>query len=377
MDDMSADFFAIQKATQLKTIEKEEVSQEAAQDSLQFAGDNALFTNITRSFVDLPRRIVYTREKEKETSPEEVEKRIAEVRRTEETANDFQEKNPELLAKVLIALRDRISVKDSTEEILKKIQEAYPDPSLADDAIDFLIATTDGELAEKLIKVKEQFVKIYGRDIVAGKNIAEQSREFSKQGLGSPTALRDLYRDVTQNPRDAATLFSQLMTSYTFEQLRTVIAFIFHSLGSDLKSKGPSIEKGELANLLKDVKDMQAILGVYRFFKERIKLIFSSFEREGLPRPAKVTFELLAKLFVQLLLERFPSAEKVYQMAMQLGLDDSLAAEMIIFTQMRDSVRLVSPRLFRSDKHKQDIQNLFLEVLEEIENKQDTQEEDE
>lgn len=376
MSDLNADFLSVQRAQEVKTIAKEEASQESAEDSLQFAGNNPLFANITRTFTELPRRI-YTKEKEKEVPKEEAEKRIEEVKQIEESANDFQEKNPELQARTLIILRGRISSKDSPEEILQKVIEAYPDPSLADDALDFLITTADGELLDKLKTVKEQFAKVHARDIAAGKNIALQSREFSEQGLGSPTALRDLYRDVTQNPRDASTLFSQLMTSYSFDQLKTVIAFIFHSLGSDLKSKGPSIEKGELANLLKDVKDMQAILGVYRFFKDRMRLISSSFEREGLPPSSKVSFEFLSKLFVQLLLERFPAAEKIYQMAMQLGVDDSLAAEIILFSQMRDSVRQVSPRLFRDNKHREDILNLFLEVLKELEDKQELLEEEE
>ncbi len=289
----------------------------------------------------------------------------------------YQKKNPELQSKSLLLLRVRITSGDSEEQILDKLQEAFPDPFLASDALDFLIETSSGELTDKLVEAKKKFMELYGKEILAGKNISLQAREFSKIGLGTPTGLRELYKDVTQNPRDAATLFSELTEKYNFEKLTTIIAFVLHSLGSDLKSKGSSIEKGELANLLTEAKSMQAILGVYRFFKSRMRMVLAEFEREHLVLPSKITFETLSKLFMKLLLERFPSADKVFQAGVQMGLEDHLLAELIIFSQMRDAVRQVSPRLFKSDQHRQDTLAIFLEVLEKIEDDLDKEEEEE
>lgn len=357
--------------------QREDIRQEASENSIKYIGDNALFVNIRRNFDTLENTLKKREIKEKKAEEGEEVLAVQEVQGVEETAEQFQKKNPELQPKSLLYLRDRISPDDSQEEILDKLQEAYPDPFLASDALDFLIATSTGELTNKLVEAKKKFTELYGREILAGRNVSIQSREFSKLGLGSPTGLRDLYKDITQNPRDASTLFSELTENYTFEKLTTVIAFILHSLGSDLKAKGSSIEKGELANLLAEAKSMQAILGVYRFFKSRMRLILSSFERDDLDLPSRVNFESLSKLFVKLLLERFPSADKVFQMGIQMGLEDHLLAELIIFSQMRDAIRQVSPRLFKSEQHRQETLTIFLEVLEQIEEELDEEENEE
>jgi type III secretion protein W len=52
-----------------------------------------------------------------------------------------------------------------------------------------------------------------------------------------------------------------------------------------------------------------------------------------------------------------------------MGLADEIIAEMIIFTQMRDAVRQVAPRLFRSDQHRQDVLTVFIDTLEDLDDK--------
>ncbi|MBS0627593.1 MAG: type III secretion system gatekeeper subunit SctW, partial [Verrucomicrobia bacterium] len=270
------DLNQIQRAGAKAIGRREEIVQESAQNSIKYIGDNALFVNIRRNFDTLESTV---RKKEvlgKKTEETEEPEALPEVEGIEETAAQFQKKNPELLIKSLLYLRERITSSDSQKDILDKLQEAYPDPYLASDALDFLIETSTGEMREKLVEAKKQFMERYGKEVLAGKNIHLQAREFSKTGLGTPSGLRELYKDVTQNAREPAQLFSELTENYTFEKMTTVIAFMLHSLGSDLKSKGPSISRGELARLLADTKSMQAILGVYRFFKSRMHLIFSS-----------------------------------------------------------------------------------------------------
>ncbi len=380
MSDIRA--LAVAQAAITQTIAKEEMAEVSNANSLTDAADNALFNPraIQAQFKTLKEQVQTTKTTEKgdaEKPEEEEVKAVSEVKGIESTAEDFQEKNPELQSRTLLSLKARISTKDSKEEILKKVMEAYPDCSLADEALDFLIETSNPELAEKLQEVKEEFNTTHKKEILAGKNIAAQTKEFAGKGLGSPTELRDLYRDVTQNPRDAATLFTELTNTYTFDKMKTVIAFIFHSLGSDLNSKGPSIEKGELFNLMTEAKSLQAILSVYRFFKSRMNLITRSYEREGLLLPSRVTFESLSKLFVKLLVDRYPAGEKIYQVGTALGIDDDMIAEVIIFTQMRDGIRNVSPRLFKSDQHRQDILTNFIDVLKELDDKIEELEENE
>ena len=298
-----------------------------------------------------------------------------EIEAVSEIAEQFEQKNPELAAISLRSLRSRISKNDSFDELLAKIFDSYPDLSLADEALDFLIATADPELAKNLRRVKEHIHEEHGREIRAGKNIMTDAQTFAKQNLGSPTSLRELYRDLTGNPREPSVLFAELATQYTFEKMKTVIAFVLHSLGSDLRSKGPSIEKGELSRLLTEARYMQSILGVYRFFQSRMGLIYSSFDRYELMLSSRLSFESLAKAFMKLILERYPSSDRVLQIGTALGLETEILAEIIIFTQMKEAVRQISPRLYRSEQHKQDILASFLETLEDLEEQIEEEEE--
>jgi type III secretion protein W len=293
-----------------------------------------------------------------------------------EVSEQFEQKNPELAASGLRSLRSRLSKTDSFDEMLAKILDSYPDVSLADEALDFLIATADPELAQKLQEVKEHIRQEYGREITAGKNIMAESQNFAKQNLGSPTSLRDLYRDFTGNPREPSVLFAELAIQYTFEKMKTVIAFVLHSLGSDLRSKGPSIEKGELSRLLSEARSMQSILGVYRFFQSRMSLLYSAFERYELTPSSRLSFESLARAFMKLVLERYPSSDRVMQIGIGLGLEDELLAQIIVLTQMKDGIRQISPRLYRSEQHKQDILAAFLETLEDLEEQLDEDEDE-
>jgi type III secretion protein W len=292
-------------------------------------------------------------------------------------ANEFNDKNPELNQRSLLLLRSMISDSDTPEEILEKVLNFYSDYSLADDALDFLLQTTTGDLASKVQQAKDNLNEDFGREVVAGKNIANEARSFSKEGLGSPTALRDMYRDITGNPRTPQMLFDQLTEQFVFPKMKTVIDFLLHSLGADLKSKGPSISKPELNRLVEDTRTLQAILGVYRFFATRMRLLQSQFTQNELMMPDRINFDQLSKEFMKLISNRYVSPEKVMQMGRTLGISEEILAQIIVYTQMRDAIRQVAPKLYKSNKHKDDILSSILDAIEELEDELEDDEEDE
>ncbi|MBS0604653.1 MAG: type III secretion system gatekeeper subunit SctW [Verrucomicrobia bacterium] len=353
------------------------VAQEESQEGFQSWVDEGAFNPLVmaRRFESLETKRKRAA-KEEETEKAEQQDDVAEVQRVEEIGEQYSRKNPELQTRSLLLLRARITQRDTKDEILHKVLEMYPDYSLADEALDFLLQTTDGSLAEEVRLAKEELNANYGREVKAGKNIAEQAREFSKQGLGSPTGLRNLYREITGNPRDSNTLFNELTAKFNYDKMKTVIDFLLHSMGGDLKSRGPSIDRGELHRLLSETRKLQGILGVFRFFKSRMNLILSAFERQGMQLPMRLTFEMLAKQFMKALQERYPSADKILQLGIQLGLSEELMAQVIIFTQMRDGVRQVAPKLYKSDQHRQDLLNAFIDAIEELDERIEEEEEE-
>lgn len=304
-------------------------------------------------------------------------KEILPLEQIRDSANQFQRRNPELQANVLTLLREQIKEGDTKEDILRKLAEFYPDVSLADEALDFLLATTDGALADAVREAKAELNKDHGREIIAGRNIHTEARAAAEKGLGPTSSMRDMYRDITGNPRDSTTLFQELSQKYAFKDLKKVVDFLLHSLGADMKSKGPSIPRGLLHRLFTETRSLQAILGVYRFFRNRMRLVKRMFDEQHLQMPADLDFEALAREFMALASERYPSAAKVMALAGKLGIDKWANAKIIVFSQMRDAVREVAMALiFKSLQHRDELYLAILEALEDLEDQLEQLEEE-
>lgn len=342
---------------------EQESSQEAFQMSLQEAVNP--FTRMRNTEKTLK---AHSSRVQKMLKAGEKGQRLGPIVRIKNSADQFQQRNPELKSSTLVMLREMIKPGDSKEEILKKLLDVYPDVSLADEVLEFLLETTDGELHNTIQEAKEAFNKQHEREITAGRNIGLQAREAADKGLGSPTNLRDMYRDITGNPRDSSTLFQELSQRYAFKELKKVVDFLLHSLGADMKSKGPSIAPGQLYRLLSETRSLQAILGVYRFFRMRMPLINKLFTKEGIEVPSQLNFEAMAKQFMSLAGERYPSEDKVLQTAVRLGIEKWIMAKIIALSQFRDAVREVAAnQIYRSMQHRDELYLAILEALEALE----------
>jgi len=304
--------------------------------------------------------------------------RLLPIQRIKDAADQFQKRNPELRANILALLRQQIKPGDSKEDILRKLAEFYADVSLADEALEFLLETTEGELALQVQEAKSDFNEAHAREITAGRNISTQAREAAEKGLGTPTSMRDMYRDITGNPRNSTTLFEELSKIYAFKDLKKVIDFLLHSLGTDMKAKGPSIARGMLHRLLSETRSLQAILGVYRFFRSRMHLVETLFSKNGLTMPSQVSFESIAKLFMEFAADRYPTGNKAMQLPSKLGLEKWVLAKIIVLSQMRDAVREVAlHQIYKSLQHRDDLYLALLEALEDLEDQLEELEEKE
>ncbi|HSX38239.1 MAG TPA: type III secretion system gatekeeper subunit SctW [Chlamydiales bacterium] len=320
---------------------------------------------------ELKSKLQTTKEKELE-EPEEI--KIQKTETVDETAHRFQRNNFELNAKTLLILRDHITADDTAEDILNKVTSVYADPALADEALDFLIATGSPGTMAALKEAKERLNGTFERQIKAGRNMGVQARLFSETGLGSPTSLRDMYRDITGNPRDPLILFNELTERYRYEKLHSVIHFLLHSLGSDLKAKGPSIPHAELKRLIDETRSLQGILGVFRFFQSRMKLMERQFSSYGLVFPQNIDFEILARLFIKILSERFINPDKLHQTARPLGIEEEIAAQIVIYSQMRDAIRQVAPKYFRDARHREEQLKAYLDLIDKLEDDMEEEE---
>lgn len=298
----------------------------------------------------------------------EKEKKLIPLKQIKDAAQQYQSRNPELKAKMLLLLREYLKPQDTAEEILKKAREFYEDPALADEALEFLMDTSEGNLNLACKEAKEQLNAKYGREVAAGRNMGTVARQAADTGIGTPTSLRDLYRDITGSPREATALFQELSQKWAFKDLAKVIKFLMHSLGADLNAGGPSIPPGLLHNLLHEARTLQAILGVYNFFRARMNLMGKLFKQKGMQMPGHLTFEMMAREFMDFVSDRYPSSDKALQTAAKLGLEKWLIAKIIALSQLRDAIREVSAgKVFKSIQHRDDCHLALLEALEDLE----------
>ena len=307
----------------------------------------------------------------------DTEMKIFTVQEVEDSANRYESNNYELKSRSLLNLRTSISNKDSKEEALNKVLRMYPDHALADEALDFLAETTQGDTLKTIQLAKELLNQNFKREVLSGRNIATQAREFAKEGLGAPTSLRDLYRDITGTARDPLQLFQELTEKFRYDKLATAIKFLLHALGSDLRAKGASISRAELKRLIDETRSLQGIMGVFRFFQSRMRLMQRQFVSYSLVFPPRLNFEVLARLFVKIIAERYISADKVLQFSQALGLSEESAAQLIIFTQYRDAIRQIAPRYYRNPQHREDLLKAIIEALENLEDNLEDEEKEE
>ncbi len=367
------------KAEQTQKLARMEARQVGSEEDIQEATEMMSFNPLAmkKKFETLKNKSQPPAETSKPQRTEE-QKEAGETSAIEELAEDYYQRNPELQKKTLTNLFKEMKPEDSHDDVLKKLQKTYTDKALADEAIDFLIEVSQNkeDLKQKYTAAKQDFNAQFGREIQAGRNIGIQARAFAEKGLGSPTALRDLYREITGNPRSPHKLFEELTQKFKFSDMKNIIDFILHSLGTDLKAKGPSISRAELQRLFGEARSMQAILGVFRFFFTRMKMIKRQFDQYDLTMPSRINFEVLARLLMKLLQERYPTPDKILKFSFTLGIAEELAAQVVVFTQYRDAMRHVSPKLFKSERHRQEILIALMETLSDLEDELNDEDEE-
>lgn len=366
------------KAIQKEIAEDRSIQVESEEDLNQYF-EIATFNPLTQAqkFRNLKELQQKQESKAKQAEKaEEVKDKTVDVEKIDEVAERFHKNNFELNPKTLKILRARVTVQDNSNEILKKVDDVYKDAALADEALDFLIETSEAQLLAATQEAKEKLNKDKGKEIRAGRNMGAQSREFSKEGLGSPESLRELYRDIILNPREPIKLFDELADKFRYVKLKSAIAFMLHALGADLKAKGPSISRGELKRLLDETRSMQGILGVFRFFQSRMKLIQREFGSYELVVPSRLDFEILARVFIKMIAERFMNPEKILQSAKLLGISEEAAAQMVVYSQMRDAIKQIAPKYFRDPRHRDELLRALIDTIEKLEDEMEEEEEE-
>lgn len=354
---------ALQNSVQASVVQEE--SKESFETFIdQFAVNTMQI--IKRDGETLQKRIekrVRSDHAEKSENEEEVP---LEVEESQEVSGYYENKDSDIKKKPIQSLKEQLSKFDTEEDILQKVMDMYPDPIDAEAIFEVLLQTMPDELKEKIFNAKNKFEKRFERALKAGKNIFEEVQKFAKDGLAPPDELRQMYTELTGDPKPALELFEELLNKFTFEKMKQAIKFWLSALGADLNSKGSSIQPGELSNLIKEAKSLQAILGLYSFFASKQRELILNLARKNAVATPQMNFKNLAKIFALFLKDMYPSPDKVIFMKNELGITANLHAQEAVFSIMCGAVKGVSPKLFRNQKHIEDVLSCFIDALEAI-----------
>lgn len=226
-------------------------------------------------------------------STEKKERLIEEAKSVDDAAEKMAKKHPDFESDVFEQLCNSLIAKDSSAAIKNKALKAYKnDPTLAEDALAYLEQVSDDNLKAKVKEARILLKEAQPREIKAGRNIQGPVTNFGKdhkEVKQSPNALRTLYRAVTGKPWTPNELYAQLFKNFPFEHLVFIFGFLFDALGAELRlTADASIPKPQLRKRVKDIKNVQAIFGVYRFFKGSLRSIKASFKKYHILLPKAV-----------------------------------------------------------------------------------------
>lgn len=90
--------------------------------------------------------------------------------------------------------------------------------------------------------------------------------------------------------------------------------------------------------------------------------------------PKKLRHEYIAQVYIDFIANRYPTAEKMLKLSSHFGIQDSIEAQIVIFSEFRDLTKQISPLLFQSPEHREDTYMAILDGLEELEKILDEQE---
>lgn len=198
----------------------------------------------------------------------------------EKEAQSFSKKNPQFPTSKLVALTAKLQLlKDgkSREDILKLLQEEYPNPIDANLALEFLISislddykaflgTIQSPLTEEMKQREEEVSKKFKDEAVQATKEANEAALRLVQGGD----LDKLIEHLMLNPLEATAIFKMLDEGFG-KNSKKIELFIMKKCGEEVKQLKLDDKESiaEMKVAMRLLKIMQAIRGVKRYFAFR------------------------------------------------------------------------------------------------------------
>jgi type III secretion protein W len=218
----------------------------------------------------------------KERKVEEEETYGERVNEIEGAWKMLEEQLPDLDLNALRELFEELVGTDaSEEEIARKVNERFRDPTHADAALDglekALRAAGDTELADRVANVRERFRAENGPAIRAGLNVTRAVMEVAAGDRAAAGELRDLYRATVFNSPGPGGLYRGIVGQFGIEGFAERMRFLTRAAGDDLAAAGPSVDPAQLQELIRDLSALRVLDTVH----ERCGTLAARLERQN------------------------------------------------------------------------------------------------
>jgi len=327
---------------------------------------------------------------EKKTKKLTKQEKIAEKKARPGTMEHFEalrEKVPDLSDSQLKSLRQKVldNPPKSIDELKDLIEKEYPDVTLRYVALMYLrkelsetIALYSGSDVSELIQQTKEFSQLLtwvnmiaidlfdveGAALRAGLNISEALIEFAGKKLkDSVGKLRSFYREaVLGYDKKLSSLYKKLLKKYGIKSFRQILRFLDRSIGCDMSSEGPSIDKEKLMDMMDDTFVLRALTNTHkdvavllRKTKYNVRRRLTAAENESGERDVHGTMVTMIEFIEKGFYSKKQNPE-LLKLLGNLGLKQKKIGQQIIFMNgLAKILREMPTKLFADQKKRLDM----------------------
>lgn len=167
------------------------------------------------------------------------------------------------------------------------------------------------ELLTVMRQAQDQHFKANTKEIEVGRNLIDVADAIVEQGKAETPETLAYLREIIHTPEDLITKYNHYKgRGYGPEDIKKETNAILSYIGTQFKKT--DILPAEMHVLMKQTRTAQALLQIFRTFKKSEKLFQKLCNAKGI-EPPPLNFEVFSTVFMKLVEERYPSAERINQ----------------------------------------------------------------
>ncbi len=288
------------------------------------------------------------------SAAETVEKKIEKRRISKERKSDqlkqiekLLKTVPDINKKELLEWCNRIKKNPpkSSEELLKFLEDEFDDVTHQDLALSVLkeLLSEGDELLDIVTSAQKSLETEHGAEIRAGFNVSTDAYTFSQKGLGSTGELRQFYRSTVLKYEGLTQTFESIIENFPDKDFLDAVQFLIKAVGSDLHSRGPSIEPSELKLILDDLYQIESLGNLYRECDDLLNRT-----KKGFGLSSTATAKDLVGHILKLRDATWLSSSQIMDLTKKMGIRD-LGAQIYFLQGLKEKIRLMPLKLFPND----------------------------